>query len=71
VARSPDPGDRRAVRLSLTASGRRALAEVRQVRTLSTPLTSVDADPAKAAIIRDFLLELISTMEDPSERTRS
>ena len=70
VTRQPDPNDRRAVRLTLTDSGRLALAKVREVREFTRPLTSVDADPAKAAIIREFLLELISTMEDPSEFTR-
>jgi hypothetical protein len=29
------------------------------------PLTSVDADPAKAAVIREFLLEVIGSGEDP------
>ena len=69
VVRLPDPGDRRAVRLALTESGRLALAAVREARTLTAPLTTVDADPAKAAVIREFLLELISTMEDPDDVT--
>ena len=29
------------------------------------PLTSVDADPARAAVIREFLLEVIGSGEDP------
>ncbi len=33
-------------------------------------MTSVDTDPAKAAIIREFLMELISTLEGPDDHTR-
>ncbi|MDR7280757.1 MarR family winged helix-turn-helix transcriptional regulator [Catenuloplanes atrovinosus] len=69
VVRLPDEHDRRAIRIGITESGRLALAKVHEVRTLNTPLTPVDADPAKAAIIREFLLELISTMEDPDDVT--
>ncbi|GAB3946038.1 hypothetical protein GCM10027614_38820 [Micromonospora vulcania] len=29
------------------------------------PLTSVDADPAKAQVIREFLLEVIGSGDDP------
>ncbi|WP_033340755.1 MarR family winged helix-turn-helix transcriptional regulator [Catenuloplanes japonicus] len=71
VTRAPDPGDRRAVRIGITGEGRAVLAKIREVRTLHTPLTSVDADPAKAAIIREFLMELISNMEETGEPTRS
>ncbi|MFI5843650.1 MarR family winged helix-turn-helix transcriptional regulator [Catenuloplanes sp. NPDC051500] len=71
VRRQPDPADRRAIRLVITESGQAAIAKVQEVRTLTQPLTSVDADPAKAAIVRQFLMELISTMEDPRELTSS
>ncbi|GAB7043902.1 MULTISPECIES: MarR family transcriptional regulator [Catenuloplanes] len=65
VARRPDPDDRRTIRLALTDSGRQALAAIRAVREFNAPMTSVDTDPAKAAIIREFLLELISTHGGP------
>ncbi|MDQ0368492.1 MarR family winged helix-turn-helix transcriptional regulator [Catenuloplanes indicus] len=70
VQRRPDPNDRRAVRLTITEAGRLALVKVREVREFHAPMTSVDTDPAKAAIIREFLMELISTLEGPDDHTR-
>lgn len=64
VERRRDPADRRAVRLALTADGDRHVRELSDVMSTDRPLTSVDADPAKATVIREFLLELIHTMSD-------
>ncbi len=64
VERLRDEADRRTVRLALTPDGvARAEALTNVLRTQSA-LTSVDADPAKAAVIREFLLELIRSVSD-------
>ncbi|MFB9235185.1 MarR family winged helix-turn-helix transcriptional regulator [Plantactinospora siamensis] len=64
VERRRDAADRRTVRLALTADGRRHVRELSELTQRRDPLTSVDADPANAAVIRSFLLELIGTMSD-------
>ncbi|HEX7744603.1 MAG TPA: MarR family winged helix-turn-helix transcriptional regulator [Micromonosporaceae bacterium] len=69
VERRRDPADRRAVRLALTAEGDRHARELFDVISRDRPLTSVDADPAKAAVIREFLLELIHEMSDGKDPT--
>jgi MarR family transcriptional regulator, organic hydroperoxide resistance regulator len=69
VERRRDPADRRAVRLALTAEGDKHARELFDVISTDRPLTSVDADPAKAAVIREFLLELIHTMSDGEDPT--
>ncbi|SCF36940.1 DNA-binding transcriptional regulator, MarR family [Micromonospora viridifaciens] len=64
VVRQRDPNDRRSVQLSLTDKGREHAQALIQMIHSDRPLTSVDADPAKREIIRDFLTELITTMSD-------
>lgn len=64
VERRRDDADRRSVRLTLTPAGRARAEELVAVMASRRPLTSVDADPAKAAVIREFLLELIGTFHD-------
>ncbi len=64
VERHRDPADRRTVRLVLTDDGRRHAEDLFEMVHQRRPLTSVDADPANAAVIRQFLLELIRTMSD-------
>jgi DNA-binding MarR family transcriptional regulator len=59
VERRPDPSDRRSVRLALTPEGRARVTEIGKLIRSGRHLTSVDAEPAKAAVIREFLLELI------------
>ncbi|MCW6004566.1 MarR family transcriptional regulator [Micromonospora sp. CPCC 205371] len=73
VERRRNTGDRRGVTLALTEHGvergRQLVAYIHR----GSPLTSVDADPAKAAVVREFLLELISklhTGEESDERSR-
>ena len=65
VERRRDDGDRRSVRLALTAAGRDRIGAITTLVHSGTPLTSVDADPAKAAVIREFLLEIISGEDHP------
>ncbi|MEV1285826.1 MarR family winged helix-turn-helix transcriptional regulator [Micromonospora sp. NPDC049679] len=67
VRRERGDGDRRAVRLALTEVGAAHAREIIALTHRSRPLTSVDADPARAAVIRQFLLELISNLS--RERT--
>jgi DNA-binding MarR family transcriptional regulator len=64
VKRERDEADRRTVRLVLTAAGRARTEALAAVMRRGRPLTTVDADPAKAAVIREFLLEVIDTMSD-------
>ncbi|MEU7618550.1 MarR family winged helix-turn-helix transcriptional regulator [Micromonospora rifamycinica] len=71
VERRRDEADRRSVRLALTDKGReRTRALVDRIHT-DTPLTSVDADPAKRAVIRDFLIDVITTMSDGEDNRLS
>ncbi|MGI5215463.1 MarR family winged helix-turn-helix transcriptional regulator [Plantactinospora sp. CA-290183] len=64
VERRRDPTDRRTVRLGLTAKGEEQARTLVDLIDRNPPLTSVDADPAKAAVVRAFLLELIQRMSN-------
>lgn len=64
VERRRDGTDRRTVQLTLTDQGRRHAQHLTDLIHSDRPLTSVDADPAKKAVIREFLTELITTMSD-------
>ncbi|MEV6690072.1 MarR family transcriptional regulator [Micromonospora sp. NPDC051196] len=59
VQRRRDGTDRRSVKLTLTPAGRDRVDALTAMIQARRPLTSVDADPAKAAVIRQFLLEVI------------
>ncbi|MEV0808094.1 MarR family transcriptional regulator [Micromonospora sp. NPDC050200] len=67
VERHRDAADRRTVQLALTDKGREHVQALFDLIHTDTPLTSVDADPAKRAVIREFLTELIVTMSDGEE----
>ncbi|MEH1014090.1 MarR family winged helix-turn-helix transcriptional regulator [Micromonospora sp. CPCC 206060] len=62
VERRRSDTDRRTIRLALTPAGVDRMATIARLIGTNAPLTSVDADPAQAAVIRRFLLELIQTM---------
>ncbi|MEU3453867.1 MarR family winged helix-turn-helix transcriptional regulator [Micromonospora sp. NPDC006766] len=64
VERRRDTTDRRSVQLTLTDKGREHAQALIEVIHSDRPITSVDADPAKRAVIREFLTELITTMAD-------
>ncbi|MDQ7910067.1 MarR family transcriptional regulator [Phytohabitans sp. ZYX-F-186] len=64
VERRRDGTDRRAVRLALTLDGAVAAQSLISLISNPRPLTSVDADPAKAQVVREFLLEIIASMTD-------
>ncbi len=64
VERRRDGTDRRAVRLALTLDGAVAAQSLLSVIRNPRPLTSVDADPVKAQVVREFLLEVIANMTD-------
>ncbi|MEU5723028.1 MULTISPECIES: MarR family transcriptional regulator [unclassified Micromonospora] len=64
VARQRDPNDRRSVQLTLTDKGRKQALAIIDLIHSDRPLTSVDADPAKKAVVREFLTEIITTMSD-------
>ncbi|MFJ6195163.1 MarR family winged helix-turn-helix transcriptional regulator [Micromonospora sp. NPDC092111] len=64
VERRRDEADRRSVRLALTDQGREHTQALSELMHTDNPLTSVDADPARRAVIRDFLIEVITTMSD-------
>jgi DNA-binding MarR family transcriptional regulator len=64
VERRRDDADRRSVRLVLTPAGHAKVAALGALIRSGRPLTSVDAEPAKAAIVREFLLEMIDTGSD-------
>lgn len=73
VERRPNTGDRRGVTLALTEHGAERGRQLVAYMHQGAPLTSVDADPAKAAVVREFLLELIHklhTGEESDERSR-
>lgn len=59
--------DRRTVRLALTQTGAERITQIVKLVHAGQPLTSVDADPAKAAVIREFLLELIGNISEGEE----
>ncbi|MEU6073061.1 MarR family transcriptional regulator [Micromonospora sp. NPDC047074] len=63
VARQRDETDRRSVRLAITPAGRARLDALTAVLHSGHPLTPVDADPAKAAVIREFLVQVIARGE--------
>jgi DNA-binding MarR family transcriptional regulator len=70
VERQRTAGDRRTVRLALTARGTDQVEQIVEFVHGGRSLTSVDADPVKAAVIREFLLEVIEKMshgEDPGD----
>ncbi|TCB99804.1 MarR family transcriptional regulator [Micromonospora zingiberis] len=69
VERRRDGSDRRSVKLTLTPAGRDRVAALTAMIRARRPLTSVDADPAKAAVIRQFLLEVIGNDEGPGATT--
>ncbi|MEV6812917.1 MarR family transcriptional regulator [Micromonospora sp. NPDC051296] len=69
VERHRDDNDRRSVKLALTPAGRARVDALTAAIQSRRPLTSVDADPAKAAIVRRFLLEVIGSGEDPGTMT--
>ncbi|GGL91205.1 MarR family winged helix-turn-helix transcriptional regulator [Micromonospora yangpuensis] len=69
VIRQRDATDRRTVRLALTAAGRAKVTAVNTASRAEQPLTSVDHDPARAAVVREFLLEVIGNGEDPQLTT--
>ncbi|TDB75758.1 MarR family winged helix-turn-helix transcriptional regulator [Micromonospora sp. KC723] len=64
VVRRRDTTDRRSVQLALTDKGREHLRRLTDLIHSDNPLTAVDADPAKKAVIREFLTELIMAMSD-------
>ncbi|MFF5174365.1 MarR family winged helix-turn-helix transcriptional regulator [Micromonospora sp. NPDC000089] len=64
VQRRRDDADRRTVRLALTDEGSRHAAALTDLIQGDPPLTTVDTDPAKRAVIREFLIELILTTSD-------
>ncbi len=59
VQRQRDDTDRRSVKLVLTTAGQDRVGSLTAAIRSGRPLTSVDTDPAKAAVIRQFLLEVI------------
>ncbi|MFG2060662.1 MarR family winged helix-turn-helix transcriptional regulator [Micromonospora sp. NPDC048871] len=63
VQRRRDGTDRRTVKLTLTPTGRDRVDALTAMIQARRPLTSVDADPTKAAVIRQFLLEIIGQKE--------
>ncbi|HKA69305.1 MAG TPA: MarR family transcriptional regulator [Actinomycetes bacterium] len=68
VSRVRDESDRRVVWLQVTDEGRtRAMEIAGQLRSAFQP-TAVERDPAKAAIVREYLMELITTYQDPADR---
>lgn len=69
VARQRDETDRRAVRLAITPAGRERIAALSQLIHSGAPLTSVDADPDRASVIRQFLLEVIGSGHWPPPAT--
>ncbi|MCI4064236.1 MarR family winged helix-turn-helix transcriptional regulator [Micromonospora sp. R77] len=64
VERRRDSADRRTVQLTLTDKGREHTRTLIDMIHSDRPLTSVDADPAKKEVIREFLIEVITTMSE-------
>jgi len=64
VARERHDGDRRQVWISLTPAGRERLRQIGQRVHRELAPTSVEQDPARAAVIREFLIELIAKYHD-------
>ncbi|MGC5287224.1 MarR family winged helix-turn-helix transcriptional regulator [Micromonospora sp. DT231] len=65
VERQRDDSDRRSIRLAITPAGRERVAKLTAMIHSGRPITSVDADPVKAQVIREFLLEVIGSGDDP------
>jgi DNA-binding MarR family transcriptional regulator len=64
VARERHDGDRRQVWITLTSAGRERYREIgRRIQQEFIP-TRVEQDPARAAVIREYLIELITTYQD-------
>ncbi|MER5333175.1 MarR family transcriptional regulator [Micromonospora sp. NPDC002717] len=61
VERQRDEADRRSIRIAITPAGQARIDALTAVIRSGAPLTSVDADPAKAEVIRQFLLEVIGS----------
>ncbi|WP_254910019.1 MarR family winged helix-turn-helix transcriptional regulator [Micromonospora sp. NBS 11-29] len=64
VSRRRSPEDRRSIQLTLTDKGHEHARTIIDLIHSGQPLTSVDADPAKRAVIREFLTEIITGMSD-------
>jgi DNA-binding MarR family transcriptional regulator len=64
VRRSQAPDNRRTVHIALTEEGARCAREIVALTRRNRPLTSVDADPTNAAVVREFLLELIRNLSE-------
>lgn len=69
VTREADAADRRAVRILLTGKGEQVAAKVAKRVAAKKSLTSVDADPENEAIVRRFLIELITDLSATREPT--
>ncbi|QGN45454.1 MarR family winged helix-turn-helix transcriptional regulator [Micromonospora sp. WMMD558] len=63
VERQRHATDRRSVKLALTPTGRARADALRAMMRSDRPLTPVDADPAKAAVVREFLLAVIGSAD--------
>lgn len=64
VRRERDERDRRVVWLCVTEAGQLRAAEIGpHIRAIFAP-TTVEQDPAKQAVIREYLIELIMTSQD-------
>jgi len=64
VRRERDENDRRVVWLVITDAGQQRVAEIsRQVGDVIVP-TTVEQDPAKEAVIREYLIEIITLNRD-------
>lgn len=61
VTRVRDENDRRVVWLTVTDQGRTRGMEISAQLHAAYPPTRLEQDPAKAAIVREYLIELIST----------
>ncbi len=68
VERIPDPDDRRTVRLALTEAGTQRAKRLRALVGSRTALTSVDADPEREKVIREFLMEIVCTYSNGEGR---
>ncbi|MEU9505071.1 MarR family transcriptional regulator [Micromonospora sp. NPDC048170] len=71
VERQRDQADRRSVRIAITAAGRARVEALTALIRSAAPLTSVDADPTKAAVIREFLFEVIGSADQGTLEGRS
>lgn len=67
VERVNDEDDRRAVWIRLTHEGVSVAAQLQRKARQRKALTSVDADPDNEAVIRRFLVELITRLSEGKE----